>query len=98
LSNVTVVQADVSDWEDAHDGVVMRAVLRPTEAFPQVRSLLRPGRTAVIGLSRGAGALSVDALAASAKPHDLELELVEVPVLDSPATLLRITRNDHLSK
>ena len=95
LTNVSVVQADLESAAGQFDAVVMRAVYGPEQAFPHLSRLLRPGGQAVMGLSRSKRQTVLgEGLASSAHRLGLRLEKVEVPVLDSPASLLRITRND----
>ena len=97
LTNVVVVQGSVETWRDEHDGLVMRAALRPDEVFPHVKGLVRSGWPAIVGFSRRSEVPSVDALRSAAGALGLELEVVRVPVLDSPTSLLRITQDAHAS-
>lgn len=95
LQNVTVVTRDIGAWTEPQWGLVMRATLPPNEAFPQVRRLLRPGGSAVVGLSRRGPAPNLKSLGPAAHAQSLKLEVIEVPVLDSPSWLLRIEHNDY---
>ena len=96
LPNVSVTQGDLATLQDTHDGIVMRSVLRPQEAFPVLRRLLRPDTSATMGLSRRGRDRVGPNLTRGAAEHGLSLEVVEVPVLDSPTTLLRMTRHDDV--
>ena len=99
LENVSVMQADVSGWQEVHDGLVMRAALPLERAYPLVRRLLEHEGVAVFGLSRREDVVApgTDSPVMQAEAFRLTATLVSVPVLDSPATLLRITRNDEFS-
>lgn len=97
LTNVSVECRAVEAWSHKHDAIVMRASLRPSAAFPLVRRLLRPHGAAIVGLSRETESPSVSALAASAANQGLRVDVIGVPVLDSPTSLLRIVRNDEIS-
>ena len=97
LTNVSVAQMDLDSSAGQFDAVVMRSVYGPERALPLLSRLLRAGGQAVIGLSRSKRQTAVgEGLASSAREHGLRLEKVEVSVLDSPASLLRITRNDSV--
>ena len=92
LKNVSVIKREIAEWGHTHDGVVMRAALAPEFLLRDAKKLLVPGGTAVVGLRRGPSrpeTIELDAAAAEA----LTVEVIEVPVLDSPAWLLRIIRN-----
>lgn len=86
LDNVTVLAEEVGVHRGRYDGVVMRAVLPPAAAVGVSIGLLGPGPkgTAVIGAGAEAG---IDI----APVAGWGLDRIEVPVLDSPRTLLRIT-------
>jgi len=93
LANVVVVKGGIETWKEEQDGLVMRAALPADEVFPHVRRLVRFGWPAIMGLSRRSALPSVDALRSAAGSLGLELEVVTVPVLDSPTSLLRITQD-----
>ncbi len=95
LANVVVVKEGVETWREEQDGLVMRAALPAAEVFPHVRRLVRSGWPAIVGLSRRLDVPSIDSLRSAAGSQGLELEVVSVPVLDSPASLLRITQDVH---
>ncbi len=94
LTNASVVHAELESSDGGFDAVVMRAVYAPEPAFPHLRRLLRPGGRAVLGLSRSKQQTDVGDLKPSARKYGLDLDIVTVPVLDTPASLLKITRND----
>ena len=97
LLNVSVVRESVENWTEVHDGMVMRSTLRPVKIFPHVGRLLRPGCSAIIGLSRSNHSPSIEILRSASSTFGLELDVVDVRVLDSPTSLLRITRGDNVS-
>lgn len=96
LDNVVVSHGSAEDWKDRRDVLVMRAALPPTEAFPLVERLLRPTGVAVLGLSRETMRPPVATLESKAGEYGLAVEVIPVPVLDSPTSLLRIVRNDDI--
>ena len=92
LENAIARRGDVASWKQPCSGVVSRASLTPQALYPFLKSILTPVGGAVIGLSRkGVGSKAKSAASA----YDLDAEVIEVPVLDSPMWLLRITRRDH---
>lgn len=95
ISNASAVQAEIREVRETYDGFVMRATIPPEAALPHIARLLRPGGRAVVGLSRRNVAPDVAALVERADRVGLELAVSVVPVLDSPTSLLRMTRNDH---
>jgi 16S rRNA (guanine527-N7)-methyltransferase len=92
LDNVVVVEGDLTSWEGSYDVVVARAVMAPAALVPHIERLLAPGGYAVIALSRGADSSPDREIARRIGRGSFEVEIIEVPVLDSPATLLRMTR------
>jgi len=91
LGNVVIAQGDALAVADEWEGMVVRGALRATEVIGLAARLLRPGGTAVLGLSRRAQPPERTAdLMGIARALGLEPELVEVPgdILDAPAWLL----------
>ena len=93
LGNAEVVTDDVASHRATYDAVVMRAAVGPADLLQNLGGLLMRSGSAVIALSRSS---PPDALRLSeiASGSEFKLEIVEVPVLDSPSWLLRITHRD----
>ena len=87
LTNCLVRQQDISDTTGRFDAVVSRAAIPPALMMIHVKRLLRPGGTALLGLSR----VGTDKIPATT-PQSLAISLVSIPsdILDSGASLLRI--------
>jgi 16S rRNA G527 N7-methylase RsmG len=97
LSNVTVQQRDVTEQQGEYDAMTMRAALKQAAALPHIARLMSPRGVAAVGLRRTrSDPTDLVDLADLADLYNLDLELVPVPVLDSPATLLRMTRRDPI--
>ncbi len=91
IENASVVQAEISRHSGLYDAILMRAALRPGAVGEEISRLLRVDGVAVIGL----GAAQVEAESGEIRSmladHGLIADQIEVPVLDSPRSLLRIT-------
>ncbi len=90
LTNAVTVQGDVSHLTSRHGAATFRASLPIIDALDAARATLDIGGTAVIGLSRS----RPPAQTPTAEPGET-IQLLETPegILDSPAWLLRMTRN-----
>lgn len=88
LENCEVVHSDIGAVDKQFDAIVSRAAIPLQDLLIHVKHLLKPGGTAVIGISR-AGNMPANM---SDDGSGLSMELVEVPIdiLDTPAKLLRI--------
>lgn len=95
LDNATAHQGAVESWTERFPGVVSRASLPPRALYPLLGSLLAGGGNAVIGLSRKEGGYGASKANSESALYGLVAEVIEVPVLDSPSWLLRITRRDQ---
>lgn len=92
LENATAVEADVLTFKDSgFDGLVMRAALQPRDALGITARILNDSGAAVVGLSRRQASKEGQRYGAEARKYGLSATVIDVPVLDSPAALLRIT-------
>jgi 16S rRNA (guanine527-N7)-methyltransferase len=91
LANVVIAQGDALAVADEWEGMVVRGALRAPEVVGLAARLLRPGGTAVLGLSRRPQPPErATDLMGIARALGLEPELVQVPsdILDASAWLL----------
>jgi 16S rRNA (guanine527-N7)-methyltransferase len=90
LENVDVLVTDIASHRNHYTGAVMRAVLPPSRAVGTVARFIERGGAGVVGVGRDVaeGESTLD----EALPEGYALERVEMNILDSPRTLLRITR------
>jgi 16S rRNA (guanine527-N7)-methyltransferase len=95
IENVRTHMASFEAWDAPCDGIVSRAALPLDSAYPLVRRLLKADGAAVLGLSRTDRPLDSDELGRAATHHRLAVDIIDVPVLDSPTRLLRIVHSDH---
>lgn len=84
LENVDVIEADAERHGERYPGAVARGLAGPGRTCALLRRLLEPSGIGVVGLARG---VAPPPIPAEAGPG---ARLVEVPVLDSPAWLLRM--------
>lgn len=92
LSNVTVLEQDISELEGDRQALVMRATLPPAAAVRLCGELLAPGGQAVLGLSRSAAPRSDEQLEKTAG-DGLETRVETVKVLDPPAWMLIMSKS-----
>ncbi len=91
LENVSLVRAEIASVSGRYDTVLMRAALRPGAAGSEIARLLDVQGSAVVGLGGEQAAEEMDVIRRRFTDHSLVLEVIEVPMLDSPRSLLRIT-------
>jgi 16S rRNA (guanine527-N7)-methyltransferase len=90
LTNAVAVQGDVSHLTSSYGAATFRASLPIIDALDAARTTLDIGGTAVIGLSRS----RPPAQTPTAEPGEtIQLLETQEGILDSPAWLLRMTRN-----
>ncbi len=90
LTNAVAVQGDVSHLTSRYGAATFRASLPIIDALDAARTTLDIGGTAVIGLSRS----RPPAQTPTAEPGEtIQLLETQEGILDSPAWLLRMTRN-----
>jgi len=91
LENVAVDQRDALHMDGTWDVITFRASLRPVDALRSALPLLSEQGCVVIGMSR-----SVEPTDTPSAPTGAAVDLLEVDdgVLDSPAWLLRMTRDN----
>lgn len=96
LANVVIAQGDALTVADEWEGIVVRGALGAPAVVGLAARLLRPGGTAVLGLSRRTEPPERTAdLIGIARALGLESELVQVPseILDAAAWLLIMRRS-----
>lgn len=94
LSNVEVVCEDASFHAHTYDAITMRAALPIDNGLPLLKQILRSNGVAVVGWKAVDSGVTPDArrrVVELAEEQSLVVEFKEVPVLDSPTVLLRIT-------
>ncbi len=90
LTNAVAVQGDVSHLTSSYGAATFRASLPIIDALDAARTTLDTGGTAVIGLSRS----RPPGQTPTAEPGEtIQLLETQEGILDSPAWLLRMTRN-----
>ena len=92
LSNVTVLEQDISELAGGRQALVMRATLPPAAAVRLCGELLAPGGQAVVGLSRSEAPPADEHLEKTAGAG-LETRVETVKVLDPPAWMLIMSKS-----
>ena len=99
LDNVEVRLREIADESNTFDGITMRAALPMDRAIAHIARLLNAGGTAAVGWRRlgyAADATELASLVESAHAIGLQVDSVLVPMLDSPASVLRMIKRDSL--
>lgn len=92
LDNITVTHADIANVSGAYQHVVMRAALPPARAASTIARLLAHGGLAVVGVGEHQAKQEWAEIEQRASAVGLRVELVPITMLDSPRSLLRMTR------